>query len=150
MDRITDVYELEMSLRNNLHYYLLLFIGLLSNISNSLSITLVRDPLSSSFSLHFQSIQLEMEGKRSVLEDAIEMGAAINMQTSDEELKFSIDDKVAKLKQHWEQVWGKCTQNTDSIQQLIGEMLCIYRTMNVTKNIRCNKCLDELNQSALM
>ena len=63
-----------------------------------------------------------MEGKRSVLEDAIEMGAAINMQTSDEELQFSIDDKVAKLKQHWEQVWGKCTQNTDSIQQLIGEM----------------------------
>ena len=63
-------------------------------------------------------MKLEVENRTSELEDAIEMGAALNMDTADESVKYVTDDKVSKLKEHWETVFEKIGTNIKRLEQL--------------------------------
>ncbi len=52
----------------------------------------------------YQTFDVEMELRKSLLEDTVEMGAAMATNTTDESMKYSIDDRINKLKAHWEQL----------------------------------------------
>ncbi|XP_057306952.1 utrophin-like isoform X3 [Hydractinia symbiolongicarpus] len=67
------------------------------------------------------SIQMEMENRKSDLEDIIEMAAALNMECDNESLNYAVDDKISKLKEHWETVWEKVIGQRHSLEKLIGD-----------------------------
>lgn len=62
-----------------------------------------------------------MENRKPELEDVVEMGAALNMDSSDDAYKLQTEDKVTKLKEHWEIVAEKISSNIKNIEQMIGE-----------------------------
>ena len=51
------------------------------------------------------------------------MGAALNMDTDDEAVKYAIDDKVAKIKEHWETVALKVQAHIDSLERMNGKLV---------------------------
>ena len=60
----------------------------------------------------FQSIQLEMNNRCNDYE------ATVAMATLDE-------DKIAKLKEHWDVVWGKILTKKTSVDQALGNSFCL-------------------------
>ena len=70
---------------------------------------------------HQQSIQLEMNNRRN------DYDATIAMTTTFD------NDKIAKLKEHWDVVWDKILTKKTLIDQALGNLLYfahIYRTSN--------------------
>lgn len=63
---------------------------------------------------------MEMENRKSDLEDIIEMAAALNMECDNESVNYAVDDKISKLKEHWETVWEKVIGQRHSLEKLIG------------------------------
>ena len=62
-----------------------------------------------------------MSNRRNARDEAIEMGAALNMESTNEAVNYAIDDKVAKLKDHWEVVWEKVLTQKELLEQLTGK-----------------------------
>jgi len=61
-----------------------------------------------------------MQNRKNDYEETIEMAADINMSADSEATKYAIDDKVSKLKEHWEVVWQKVLTKKTLINQVLG------------------------------
>ena len=64
---------------------------------------------------------MEMENRRNDHDDTIEMGAALNMESTNEAVNYAIDDRVSKLKDHWEVVWDKVMARREMLDQLMSK-----------------------------
>ena len=62
-----------------------------------------------------------MELRKNFLEDTVEMGAALSMEATSEAAKYAIDDKIIKLKEHWESVWEKVVGQMAMLDNLMEE-----------------------------
>ena len=69
-------------------------------------------------SFRFQAVDLEFELRKGQLEETTELGAALSNDAS-ESSKFAIDDKIIKLKEHWEAVTFKFRSHRQQSLELI-------------------------------
>ena len=67
--------------------------------------------------LSLQTFDLELELRKSQLEETIEMGAALSNEAN-ESSKFAIDDEINKLKEHWESVLMKFQVQRQLLQDI--------------------------------
>lgn len=63
-----------------------------------------------------------MQNCKTDYEDTIEMGADMNMTSSNEAANYAVDDKITKLKEHWEVVWQKVLNKRTLIDQVLGKI----------------------------
>ncbi|XP_065057528.1 dystrophin-like isoform X3 [Rhopilema esculentum] len=64
------------------------------------------------------AVDLELELRKGQLEETTELGAALSNDAS-ESSKFAIDDKIIKLKEHWEAVTFKFRSHRHQSQELV-------------------------------
>nr|XP_012563309.1 unnamed protein product [Hydra vulgaris] len=64
------------------------------------------------------AIQQEVNNRRGDLEDVIEMGAALTMNSKNESFNYATDDKITKLKERWDIVSKKIESQKAMFEQL--------------------------------
>ncbi len=73
------------------------------------------------FNFASQTFDIEMEMRKNMLEDTVEMGAAVANEATSEATKYAVDDKITKLKEHWESVCLKFTGQKRMLQDMNEE-----------------------------